>query len=193
MDSLVRYLNSCSREIPIFDCNIRSINNIPRWAKWIVFIIELNFWLPCFWLSALYLPTHLPRPAGPASLHRRTQSCPYMVILVQFSTKTCCPPPSLFLSKNIIYLWPSTTNIITKSKLNTMQFCPVFWHKSCETIPLRTRVGLLSSPIYQMEVKMKEMRERPDTPQATPISTYTHTIPFKEQVSQKLHALNRKK
>ena len=102
-------------------------------------------------------------------------------------------PPPLFLSKNIIYLWPSTTNIITKSKLNTMQFCPVFWHKSCETIPLRTRVGLLSSPIYQMEVKMKEMRERPDTPQATPISTYTHTIPFKEQVSQKLHALNRKK
>ena len=49
---------------------------------------------------------------------------------------------------------------------------------------------MLSSPIYQMEVKMKEMRERPDTPQATPISTYTHTIPFKEQVSQKLHALN---
>ena len=36
------------------------INNIPRWAKQIVFVIKLNLLLPCFGLST--------------SLHRRTQS-----------------------------------------------------------------------------------------------------------------------
>jgi hypothetical protein len=31
----------------------------------------------------------------------------------------------------------------------------------------------LHLPIYQIEVKMKEIRERPERPQATPISTWT--------------------
>ena len=42
------------------------INNIPRGAKWIVFIIELNLLLLCFGLSALYLPT--PDPARRPSI-----------------------------------------------------------------------------------------------------------------------------
>ena len=32
-------------------------NSIPRWAKYTVFVIELNLLLRCFGLSALYLPT----------------------------------------------------------------------------------------------------------------------------------------
>ena len=53
------------------------IINISRWAMWIVFVIELNLWLPCFGLSALYLPTPDPTlPAGPASLKiQRSISC----------------------------------------------------------------------------------------------------------------------
>ena len=35
---------------------------------------RLNLLLPCFGLSALYLPTPDPGRAGPASLHCRTQS-----------------------------------------------------------------------------------------------------------------------
>ena len=37
------------------------ISNIPRWAKWIVFVIKLRLLLPCFGLTALCLPT--PDPA----------------------------------------------------------------------------------------------------------------------------------
>ena len=41
--------------------------------KWIVFVIKLNLFLPCFGFSALYLPT--PDPVRhPASLNGRTQS-----------------------------------------------------------------------------------------------------------------------
>ena len=37
------------------------VPNYARWAKWIVFVIELNLLLPCFGLSAMYQPT--PDPA----------------------------------------------------------------------------------------------------------------------------------
>ena len=67
---------------------VPQINNIPKQAKWIVFVIELN----------------LPTP-GPASLHHRTQSMSlHGSQLVQFSTKTHCPHTFSYLGMLFIYV-----------------------------------------------------------------------------------------
>ena len=43
------------------------INNIPTWAKWIVFVIKLRLLLPCFGLTAFVLANSWPCP--PARHH----------------------------------------------------------------------------------------------------------------------------
>ena len=81
-----------------------SINNILRWAKWIVFVIELNLLLSCFGLSALYLSTTDPaRRPGITPPPYTICTCLLSSSLVKFSAKTRCPFP-LFLSKHVIYL-----------------------------------------------------------------------------------------
>ena len=82
------------------------INNINRWATWIVFVIELNLWQPCFELLAMYSTSqHLTLSAGTASLHRHIhKACPYMVIQlcrgpVQFCV--CCNNPGDIVRKSI--------------------------------------------------------------------------------------------
>ena len=79
------------------------INNIPRWAKWKILIIELNRLAALFWALGIVLDNNRPcPPGGPASLHRRrTQS---ISLYGQFWAKTRCPPP-LFLSRYIIYIF----------------------------------------------------------------------------------------
>ena len=63
---------------PSFTLLSSSINNITWWAKWIVFVIELNLLLPCYGLSAMY-SLHLTLPAGSASLHCRIQRMSFYV------------------------------------------------------------------------------------------------------------------
>ena len=73
---------------------------------------QLNLFLPCFGLSALYvLATTWPGPPArhhPTAVHK---ACPYMVMLpvrwwwamVKFWTKTRCPPPLFLSSMLFIY------------------------------------------------------------------------------------------
>ena len=58
---------------PSFTLLSSSINNITWWAKWIVFVIELNLLLPCYVLSALYLQTTDParRPVITSPLYTK--------------------------------------------------------------------------------------------------------------------------
>ena len=81
------------------------IINISRWATWIVFVIELNLWLPCFGLSALYLPTPDPTlPAGPPSL--KIQRIVSRVI-----------------SRKINYLWDSVCCRVSPTRWEQRQLC----------------------------------------------------------------------
>ena len=72
--------------------------------------VELNLLLPCFGLSAMYLPT--PDTARRHHFTAVLISCPYTIYmygqsyLVQFSKNMRCPLP-LFLSRKVIYLWLS--------------------------------------------------------------------------------------
>ena len=102
------------------------INNIPRWAKWIVFEIELNLLLSCFGLSALYLPLPDPARHHSTSVHK---AFPSMVIVGSLLIEDALPLP-LFLSRYVIYLCthhnlqPVKPNkkLTEKSELRTLQF-----------------------------------------------------------------------
>ena len=80
------------------------INTIPSRVKWIVFVIELKLLLLCFQLFGIvYLPTNDPVRRPPPY-----KICPYMA-MVQFSTKTRCPPPFSYLG--ILYYLSIPTGI----------------------------------------------------------------------------------
>ena len=66
------------------------INNIPRWAKWIVFEIELNLLLSCFVLSALYFPLPDPARHHSTSVHK---AFPSMVIVGSLLIEDALPLP----------------------------------------------------------------------------------------------------
>ena len=76
------------------------INNIPRWAKCIVIVIDLNLLLPCVLGSPHCTCQNQTLPAGLASLHRSTQS---MVIFGSI-LKEDALPQHLFLSMQVCYL-----------------------------------------------------------------------------------------
>ena len=88
--------------------HISALSNItPREAKyWIVFIIELKLLLLCFGLSALYMYTcqHRILPAGPASIHPRTQCMSLYDHRRFISQRRRAAPPPPFLSRYVIYL-----------------------------------------------------------------------------------------
>ena len=73
------------------------INNITRWTMWIVFVIKLHFLLPCFGLSALYLPAITP------ALY--TKQVLMVIVGSILSKDPLTTPPPLFLSRYVIYLW----------------------------------------------------------------------------------------
>ena len=84
------------------------INNIPRWAKCIVFVIKLNLLLPCVGLSALYLPTTDPAlrhgfTPQSISLHSHA-ACPVLESWFNSQGRLVdTPPPFLDLGKFFIY------------------------------------------------------------------------------------------
>ena len=74
---------------------------MPRWAKWIFFLIEQNRLLPCFRLSALYIVystcQHLTLPASLALLHRCTVSISlYLHSWFNSQRRRVAPPPTPF-------------------------------------------------------------------------------------------------
>ena len=69
---------------------------------------RVKLWLPCFGLSALYLPSSNTWPCPPARHHSTTvhNACPHMVIVGSILNKDAlASPPPLFLSRCVIYLW----------------------------------------------------------------------------------------
>ena len=66
------------------------------------------------WALGIVLKEHLTLPAGPASLHRSTQSMSlYGLSLGQFSAKTRCPLPFSYLGILFIYACNHSQNINT--------------------------------------------------------------------------------
>ena len=93
------------------------INNIPRWAKWIVFEIELNLLLSCFVLSALYLPLPDSARHHSTSVHK---AFPSMVIVGSLLIEDALPLPPFPIS--VCYLLLSESRI-QLSEYSILFFC----------------------------------------------------------------------
>ena len=85
------------------------INNILRLAKWFVFVTEMNLLLPCFGLSATYLPTPDParRPGITPTPYTKHVLLSLWLKLVQSQRKRVAPPPfsnlSILLDYGVLY------------------------------------------------------------------------------------------
>ena len=103
------------------------INNIPRWAKWIVFVRELNLMLPCFGLWSLKLPPpdFARQPGNTPPPHTQSMSIYFLVMVGSILNEDALrPPPPSFLSRYVIYLWVGITDSIASLQQSTL-FCYV--------------------------------------------------------------------
>ena len=96
--------------VTVYSNTIDTVTNVPRWAKWLVFVIELNLLLPCLSSWHFTTTTTTPDPARQPGTtppinrqydHIRTYS-------VQLSKKTHCPPPFTYLGILFIYSMSNT-------------------------------------------------------------------------------------